>query len=69
VRSGRLAEAISAAAAGAVLGGAVGSRVRGLGLPLAVGAGYLLSAVPLLIMFLLGMRYFIRGLTAGALKA
>lgn len=32
-------------------------------------AGYLLSAVPLLIMFLLGMRYFIRGLTAGALKA
>lgn len=32
-------------------------------------AGYLLSAVPLLIMFLFGMRYFIRGLTAGALKA
>jgi ABC-type glycerol-3-phosphate transport system permease component len=32
-------------------------------------AGYLLSAAPLLIMFLLGMRYFIRGLTAGALKA
>ena len=32
-------------------------------------AGYLLSAVPLLVMFLLGMRYFIRGLTAGALKA
>jgi ABC-type glycerol-3-phosphate transport system permease component len=32
-------------------------------------AGYLLSAVPLLLMFLLGMRYFIRGLTAGALKA
>jgi multiple sugar transport system permease protein len=32
-------------------------------------AGYLLASVPLLIMFLLGMRYFIRGLTAGALKA
>ena len=32
-------------------------------------AGYLLSAVPLLVMFLFGMRYFIRGLTAGALKA
>jgi ABC-type glycerol-3-phosphate transport system permease component len=32
-------------------------------------AGYLLAAVPLLIMFLLGMRYFIRGMTAGALKA
>lgn len=32
-------------------------------------AGYLLAAVPLLVMFLLGMRYFIRGLTAGALKA
>jgi ABC-type glycerol-3-phosphate transport system permease component len=32
-------------------------------------AGYLLAAVPLLLMFLLGMRYFIRGLTAGALKA
>ncbi|HLH73471.1 MAG TPA: carbohydrate ABC transporter permease [Chloroflexota bacterium] len=32
-------------------------------------AGYLLSAIPLLIMFLFGMRYFIRGLTAGALKA
>jgi len=32
-------------------------------------AGYLLSALPLLVMFLLGMRYFIRGLTAGALKA
>jgi hypothetical protein len=39
VRSGRLVEAISAAAAGAALGGAVGSRVRGLGLPLAVVAG------------------------------
>lgn len=32
-------------------------------------AGYVLSAVPLLIMFLIGMRYFIQGLTAGALKA
>jgi ABC-type glycerol-3-phosphate transport system permease component len=32
-------------------------------------AGYLLAALPLLLMFLLGMRYFIRGLTAGALKA
>ena len=32
-------------------------------------AGYLLAALPLLVMFLLGMRYFIRGLTAGALKA
>jgi ABC-type glycerol-3-phosphate transport system permease component len=32
-------------------------------------AGYLLSAVPLLVTFLFGMRYFIRGLTAGALKA
>lgn len=31
-------------------------------------AGYLLSAIPLLVMFLFGMRYFIRGLTAGALK-
>ena len=32
-------------------------------------AGYLLAALPLLLMFLFGMRYFIRGLTAGALKA
>ena len=32
-------------------------------------AGYLLASVPLLIMFLFGMRYFIRGMTAGALKA
>jgi multiple sugar transport system permease protein len=32
-------------------------------------AGYLLSAVPLLVMFLFGMRYFVRGMTAGALKA
>jgi ABC-type glycerol-3-phosphate transport system permease component len=32
-------------------------------------AGYLLSAVPLLIVFMLGMRYFIRGLTTGAVKA
>jgi ABC-type glycerol-3-phosphate transport system permease component len=32
-------------------------------------AGYLLAALPLLVMFLLGMRSFIRGLTAGALKA
>jgi ABC-type glycerol-3-phosphate transport system permease component len=32
-------------------------------------AGYLLAALPLLLMFMLGMRYFIRGLTAGAIKA
>ena len=32
-------------------------------------AGYLLASVPLLVMFLFGMRYFIRGMTAGALKA
>ena len=39
MRSARLAEAISAAAAGAALGGVVGSRLSGLGLPLAVVAG------------------------------
>ena len=39
MRSARLAEAISAAAAGAALGGAVGSRLSGLGLPLAIVAG------------------------------
>ena len=39
MKSARLAEAISAAAAGAALGGAVGSRLSGLGLPLAVVAG------------------------------
>jgi ABC-type glycerol-3-phosphate transport system permease component len=32
-------------------------------------AGYLLAALPLLVMFMVGMRYFIRGMTAGALKA
>ena len=32
-------------------------------------AGYLLASVPLLFMFLFGMRYFIKGMTAGALKA
>lgn len=32
-------------------------------------AGYLLAALPLLLMFMLGMRSFIRGMTAGALKA
>jgi len=32
-------------------------------------AGYLLAALPLFLMFMLGMRYFIRGLTAGAIKA
>jgi hypothetical protein len=39
VRSARLAEAISAGVTGAALGGAVGSRFGGLGLPLAVVAG------------------------------
>jgi hypothetical protein len=39
VRSAGLVEAISAGAAGAALGGAVGSRVRGLGVPLAIVAG------------------------------
>jgi hypothetical protein len=39
VNSARLVEAISAAAAGAALGGAVGSRLSGLGLPLAMVAG------------------------------
>jgi len=32
-------------------------------------AGYVIASVPLLIVFLLSMRYFIQGLTAGALKA
>jgi ABC-type glycerol-3-phosphate transport system permease component len=31
-------------------------------------AGYTLASLPLLILFLVGMRYFIEGLTAGALK-
>jgi ABC-type glycerol-3-phosphate transport system permease component len=32
-------------------------------------AAYVIAALPLLILFLFGMRYYIRGLTAGALKA
>ena len=32
-------------------------------------AGYIVASLPLLILFLFGMRYYIRGLTAGALKA
>lgn len=39
MRSARLAEAISAGAAGAAIGGAFGSRLFGLGAPLAVVAG------------------------------
>jgi ABC-type glycerol-3-phosphate transport system permease component len=31
-------------------------------------AAYVIASVPLIILFLLGMRYFIRGITAGALK-
>jgi ABC-type glycerol-3-phosphate transport system permease component len=31
-------------------------------------AGYTLASLPLLLLFLVGMRYFIEGLTAGALK-
>ena len=31
-------------------------------------AGYVLAALPLLILFLLAMRQFIEGLTAGAIK-
>jgi len=32
-------------------------------------AGYVVASLPLLVLFLGGMRYYIRGLTAGALKA
>jgi ABC-type glycerol-3-phosphate transport system permease component len=32
-------------------------------------AGYAISVVPLLILFTFGMRYYIQGVTAGALKA
>jgi len=32
-------------------------------------AGYVVASLPLLVLFLFGMRYYIRGLTAGALKA
>jgi ABC-type glycerol-3-phosphate transport system permease component len=32
-------------------------------------AGYIVASLPLLVLFLFGMRYYIRGLTAGALKA
>lgn len=32
-------------------------------------AAYVIASVPLALMFLFGMRYFIRGMTAGALKA
>jgi ABC-type glycerol-3-phosphate transport system permease component len=32
-------------------------------------AAYVIASVPLAMMFLFGMRYFIRGMTAGALKA
>jgi hypothetical protein len=39
VRSGRVAEALTAGAAGAALGGALGSRLTGLGVPLAIIAG------------------------------
>ena len=39
MRSGRVVEAISAGAAGAAIGGAFGSRLAGLGVPLAVVAG------------------------------
>jgi raffinose/stachyose/melibiose transport system permease protein len=31
-------------------------------------AGYVLAALPLLVLFLLAMRQFIEGLTAGAIK-
>jgi hypothetical protein len=39
VRSGQLVEAISAGAAGAAVGGLLGSRLVGLGIPLAIVAG------------------------------
>ena len=39
MRSGRVVEAISAGAAGAAIGGAFGSRLFGLGVPLAIVAG------------------------------
>ena len=32
-------------------------------------AAYVIASLPLVAMFLFGMRYFIRGMTAGALKA
>ena len=32
-------------------------------------AAYVISSVPLLILFLFGMKYFIQGITSGALKA
>ena len=31
-------------------------------------AGMLLASVPMLLLYLVGQRYFIRGLTAGAVK-
>ena len=39
MRSGRVVEAISAGAAGAAIGGAFGSRLFGIGVPLAIVAG------------------------------
>jgi ABC-type glycerol-3-phosphate transport system permease component len=32
-------------------------------------AGYTLASIPLLLLFFVGMRYFIEGLTSGALRA
>jgi multiple sugar transport system permease protein len=32
-------------------------------------AGYAVSVIPLLILFTFGMKYYIQGVTAGALKA
>jgi ABC-type glycerol-3-phosphate transport system permease component len=32
-------------------------------------AGYVIGAVPLIVIFMFGMRYYVEGLTKGALKA
>jgi ABC-type glycerol-3-phosphate transport system permease component len=32
-------------------------------------AAYVVASVPLLIVFLFGMKYFIQGITSGAIKA
>jgi len=32
-------------------------------------AAYVIASVPLMIMFLFGMKYFVQGITSGAIKA
>jgi ABC-type glycerol-3-phosphate transport system permease component len=32
-------------------------------------AAYVVASIPLLIVFLVGMKYFIQGITSGAIKA